>query len=219
MDIRGDISVSRTGVFGRRADQGLMTLPALDAGYAVLRHSHAWLNVTTDDNGTQTVTLPDATTLPLGWNIVLHNIGAVDAIPVNDNAATLLRTLMPTGANNFAYSFTLIGNGTAAGVWYMYALDDFETQVAGRYVRPFNATTDWGTASNNFFSITTLQTAHVRGNYPIFQTFQTVGTDNIQVITDRALVNASGDVVLRVTSGDTEDTDTDARFAGYLVLI
>jgi len=220
MDIKGDLKLKRTGLAERRFDQGLITLPVLAAAYNVLRHSHAWLEVATDGNGAQDVILPDASTLPLGYKIVVHNVGSVDNISVKDNGGGLLKLLIPAGVDNYAYEFVLYNNGSPAGGWYVWALDDFDTQVASRYVHPFNATSDWGAAALGYYSHALLESVHTRGPNPIFQIFETVGSDFVSVALDQAKMNASGDVTLRVTAGDAEDAaDIDARFAGKMILI
>lgn len=220
-DIQGDLLVKRTGVAERRFDQGLFTVAALTATYNVLRHSHSWLEVTTDDLGVQNVVLPDATTLPLGWKIVVHNIGAVDNIVVQDNATGTLKTLVPTtDPNNYAYEFVLYDNGTAAGGWYVWTLDDISTQPATRYVFPHNATTDWGSLTGGYYTITVTGATHGRGVYPMIQFWKLdTGVDYL-INPDRVAVTvANGNTSFRVTGADAEDSDIDGRYAGNVVFI
>jgi hypothetical protein len=223
METKGDILVKRTGVFERRADQGLITLPALAATYNVLRNSHAWLRTETDDNGAQDVKLPDATTLPLGFQVVIQNTGTVDSLNVKDNAGNLYKEVMKSHDPEFAraYRFTLVENADAAGLWHVEYLDDAGEVIPRRYVKPFNATTDWGSAAGGFYSQQVLESAHKIGTDPIFQIFQKVSSDFVLTNADQAKVlSTNGDVTFRVTSGDAEDSsDTDARFEGKIVLI
>jgi hypothetical protein len=61
---------------------------------------------------TQTVVMPNATTLQNGHDFYITNRSS-GAVTVNMNGGALLQTM---GANSFAY-FILISNGTAAGTW------------------------------------------------------------------------------------------------------
>src|SRR5258705_1686427 len=63
-------------------------------------------------SATQTVVLPNATTLAVGHQFVVMNRSS-GAVTVNMNGGGLLQTL---AASSFAI-FTLINNGTAAGTW------------------------------------------------------------------------------------------------------
>jgi hypothetical protein len=63
-------------------------------------------------SSTQTVVLPNATTLPVGWQVTVTNRSS-GAVTVNMNGGSLLQTLAPS-----SYAIlTLINNGTAAGIW------------------------------------------------------------------------------------------------------
>lgn len=63
---------------------------------------------------TQTVVLPDATTLPQGRRFVIINGGASGLITVQDAGANTIGTV----AGNGIVSFYLSVNGSAAGTWY-----------------------------------------------------------------------------------------------------
>lgn len=63
-------------------------------------------------SSTQTVVLPNATTLTVGHQFIVMNRSS-GAVTVNMNGGSLLQTL---AASSFAI-FTLINNGTAAGTW------------------------------------------------------------------------------------------------------
>jgi hypothetical protein len=63
-------------------------------------------------SSTQTVVLPNATTLVVGHQFYIMNRSS-GAVTVNMNGGTLLQTM---AASSFA-TFTLINNGTAAGTW------------------------------------------------------------------------------------------------------
>lgn len=63
-------------------------------------------------SSTQTVVLPNATTLPVGTQFYITN-RSTGAVTLNMNGGTLLQTL---AASSFGL-FTLINNGTAAGTW------------------------------------------------------------------------------------------------------
>ena len=84
---------------------------ATAAGSTVLTVGSAPIQQFTGSS-TQTVVLPNATTLPHGWQVTITNRSS-GAVTVNMNGGSLLQTM---AANSYAVA-TLINNGTTAGVW------------------------------------------------------------------------------------------------------
>lgn len=205
MEIKGDMRVRRTLTADRRVNQGLRTavITALE-NFGV--HSSWWQRLSAA--APQDAVLPDATTLPNGWKIVVEASGA-SAITVQDNGNNDLQEI-PTGK---AYEVTLLDNGTANGAWHLNYLEDSSQVVAMRYVAAFDGTTDWGTAAGGYYSQTVDQATHGRGTSPVAQVFEEDGSDFVEVHLDQKKVLANGDVVMRVPE------DPDIRFAGKLVLI
>jgi len=217
-EIKGDLLVRRTGDFQRRANEGLIQPADLTAGLTLLVHSHKFQRLSTNDAGSQTVTMPDATTLPEGWVVYIQNFGAVDTIPVVDSAAGALKTLALSGVDDSFCMFILVDNAIAAGVWHIHCLNEPAGAVP-RFLCTIANPADWSAASGGFHTTTCLESEHGRGPDPMYQVFETSGADSIHVEVDQSKYNASGDIELQVTALDAEDSDTDARFAGHILVI
>lgn len=205
MDIKGDIKVYRTGVFDKRADEGLLS-EVITASYTVLRHSAKWLRLSAA--ASQDVALPDATTCPNGWAVVIHASGAAN-LAVNYDGATLLKSVV-AGA---VYIFTLLDNSTSDGVWHLNYLEDATSTTAARYVHTFNATTDWGSAAGGYYTLNLAESVHGRQADPMWQVFEMADSKESKVICDQEYNNAAGDIALNIVE------DSDARFAGKIVII
>jgi hypothetical protein len=79
------------------------------------------------------------------------------------------------------------------------------------YVATFNATTDWGSASGGYYTITIAAATHALTNTPsIVQIYELVGSDYDLVNVDRVRIASNGDVSIRVVSSP------DLRFAGRI---
>ena len=85
--------------------------------------------------------------------------------------------------------------------------------VATKYSSSFNATTDWGSPSGGYYSITILATTHGLGTTPIIEIFEDIAGVFYDVTPDEVKMNASGDVTFRVPQSP------DLRFAGKIVLV
>jgi hypothetical protein len=82
-------------------------------------------------------------------------------------------------------------------------------QLVKGYEKVFNATTDWGTASGGFYTISIPASTHGQGTKVLNPSLHiAVGADFATVHADRMLVAANGDVSFRVPSLP------DLRFAG-----
>ena len=84
---------------------------------------------------TQTFTLPDATTLPLGAAFIFDN-DATGNVTINDNGSTLVDTLVP-GSIDFIFAESV---STAAGSWGKYSW--------------LPASVNWGTSTADFGAVT-----------------------------------------------------------------
>ena len=160
MEIKGDLQVCRTIDAGRRVNQGLRETTI--TGQEDLEiHSHYWQRL--DSVATQDVVLPDATTLPVGWAIVVEALTSNKDVKTYDATTPLSRKVVTPDR---AYEFTLVDNGTAAGEWYVNFLEEADTLATARYTDTFDATTDWGAASGGYYTQTITQATHQRGTSP-----------------------------------------------------
>lgn len=206
MDRRGDLRVGRTIIADRRVDAGA-SAQTLSAQKDLDRHSHAWLRLS--NATTQDVILPDATDLPLGWSVVVDVPSASTApVKVKKHGGAALKSI----EQGRAYKFTCVDIGSAAGVWYINFLEEADLIPTERYVEAFDNDEDW-TDATPYWTITVNETDHGRGTKPTVQVFQKESSDYIQVSPDRILVDASGNVTMRVP------TDPNLRFEGEMIFI
>ena len=84
-DVKGDLNVCRTQT-SKRTDEQLVD-ETLAANRMIVRHEAHWA---TFDGGAsdREVELPDATTLPEGWQMVIQNDGTTNDINVREFNAT-----------------------------------------------------------------------------------------------------------------------------------
>ena len=216
MEVKGDLHVRRTGIFDKRADQGLLSASAT-GGYTVVRHSQHWLRL---DGALvdEVVTLPvanGASGLPNGWKVVIENNGATNKLSVVDSAAGPLKdlTYAPLGSTEgAAYEFVLLDNSTPAGVWYIVELGDPGSGglLAQKFVANF-IVADWPVAVSGYQSITKAEVAglgadqgaagHGKGTNPVYIVQEKTGTDHDRTICDRERMAATGDLALRIVDG------------------
>jgi len=208
MDRRGDYKVGRTVIADRRVDQGA-TSENLSSTKQISRHDFKWLRFTA--TSTQDVILPDAQTLPNGWEIIIDVPSASGASISVKTHGTTPASLKSVDAGK-AYRFTCVDNGTEAGEWYINFLQEAELMPTERFVETFNSDTDW-TASNGYYSIKVTEGAHGMGNQPKAGVRQISGTDYIEVSPDRTKIEPNGDITIRVPD------DPDLRFAGQMVIL
>lgn len=207
-EIRGDMNVKRTIIADRRVDQGLND-ENISTSLALTRHAEYFqkLNATSSND---LVVLPDATELPNGWEVVILNDGSVDLV-VEDNTDTGTYDNIPTGNAN---RYILLDNGTAGGTWFVEPMDASAVTASTRYQATFNATSDWGSASGGYYTITISQATHTRGSHPNVQLFIGDGGTGFNVVEpDETNVASDGAVSFQVPD------DPDLRFAGKIVLI
>lgn len=202
MEFKGDIRIRRTGVFDRRADQGLRSA-SITTEESLNRHSAYWQSLEST-SGNDVLNLPDVGDLPNGWQVVIHNIGNEDLQVLDGSTQEAIVT--PDGAKRL----TLLDGGD----WFVENLEDAEEVSAQRFTLTHNNTSDWGSESAGYYTITTTASTHGRGTRPMIQFYETVGSYEIEVTPDRSLfVTASGDHSFRVPS------DPDIRYTGKVIYI
>lgn len=214
MKIRGDLVVTRQ-IDSVRSNEALVA-ETLAADRAVDAYESAWMSLD-PDGADREIELPDATTLPNGWKVVVQHSGAADNLNVRDYDGTFTGTLLkailaPEGAfDTTAYQFVLIDNGTAAGTWYVVELGDSQNIAAVKYVTTF-VIANWPAAVSGKRELTSTQVAglgastHGRGSNPVYIVQEDAGGgswDHIWV--DRERMNSSGDLALQVTANDSFD--------------
>jgi hypothetical protein len=207
-NIGRDQSVGRTGTFAKRADQGLND-QTISTSLVLTRHAEYYqlLNATTSND---LVVLPDATTLPEGWEVVILNDGAV-ALLVEDDTDTGTYDSIAVGNAN---RYILLDNGTAGGTWFVEPMDTAAVTAATRYTATFDATTDWGSASGGYYTITVTQATHTRGTTPSVKLQITDGGTGYNAVEpDETNVEANGDISFRVPDSP------DLRFAGRIIVV
>jgi hypothetical protein len=203
MDIKGQMSMTR-------ANQGFQS-QSISTTLALLKQNSYWQDITA--TGAQDVTLPDATTLPKGWKVVI-NAEAGGNLTVKDGGAGATLQIILAGSTLPAYEFTLLDNGTTAGVWFVSSLDNAGVTASTRYVLPHDATTDWGAPSGGYYTIATTEATHGRGVNPMIQFYEDVGAGVlVQTQPDSSTVQTTGNHDFKVPESP------DMRYAGKVVFV
>lgn len=197
MEIKGVLNVSR------RANTGLKA-STLSGAHVVTSLSHAWISL--DPGGSsRDVTLPDATTLPNGWAIVIENTadGAENLVVKNSDAGAIIKTITsPADPNQtLAYQFVLKDNSTADGVWYVVELGDPTIEVS-KYYDAFEVA-DWSVPSNELTTLTIAGATHGRGLNPLWSTHNDTGSK--VYCHDEVVSIDNGNITLTVTEDDEFD--------------
>lgn len=205
--IKGDFTALRNIVAGRRVD-GTGQTKALTGTEALDKYSYYWNNFTCA--APQDVTLPDAQTLTLGWSVVVYNQDTTNALTVkNYTSGDTIKSIVATRA----YKFTCTDISDADGDWHVDYLEESDLEPSERYSETFNNTSDWGSAAGGYYTQTITNATHGRGTSPTLIIEELDGSDYIEVLPDRVLINSSGDVSFRVTEVP------DGRFTGRITLI
>ena len=84
---------------------------------------------------------------------------------------------------------------------------------ATKYALTFNATTDWGSVSGGYYTITVTAGTHALGTSPIIEIFELELGNYNSVMPDQISVTPGGDVSFRVPSAP------DLRFAGKIIIV
>lgn len=183
---------------------------AITTSFSLLKMMDFWQNITA--TGAQDVVLPDATTLANGWSVVI-NAEVGGNLTVKDAAAGVIKVIT-AGSTTPAFQFVLKDNGTAAGSWQVFSLEDAGIVAANRYVLPHNSTTNWGAAVGGYYSIATTAATHLRGTTPVIQFYQDVGAGVLeQVQPDSSTLQTNGNHSFSVPE------DPDLRYAGSVVFV
>lgn len=204
-EIKGDLRVCRTAIT-KRTDEGLVS-ETLTGDRLIDRHESHWASF---DGGAsdRSIELPDATTLPEGWQQIVHNTGGTNNLEVREfNSTSHTGTILETiGVGSPACEFTLLDGSTAAGVWYVNCLESPDDLVAVKFCAMFS-TTDFTAAVGGYRSISPTEVSglgastHGRGTSPIYILQEDVSGDYDRVIADRERMNTSGDLTIRVADG------------------
>lgn len=199
----------RTATFDRRADQGLAKA-TISTSEVLTRHSAHWQSLTSSTSN-DLVVLPDATTLPEGWAVIIQNVGDVALEVEDDTTGTTLATI-PVDE---AVRAILTDNGDADGEWFIEPMILADAPlVEARYTLTHDATTDWGSATGGYYSIAVAESTHGRGTRPTVQTYETDGSNEEEVVLDESkFATASGDYTARTAE------DPDLRYAGKIIFI
>jgi len=84
---------------------------------------------------------------------------------------------------------------------------------ATKYSLAFNATTDWGSLSGGYYTITVTAGTHALGTSPIIEIFELDTGNYLSVMPDEIKVTPGGDVSFRVPG------TPDLRFAGKIIIV
>lgn len=216
MEIKGDLNVGRLIETGRRVNEGAVAETATSVPLDLYTHKLHVFNVA----AAGTVTLPDATTLPNGWGVIAAVLETSAAVTVKTYHADTPATLKQIVAGR-AYEFILLDNSTEAGVWMINYLEEADLTPSERFVASFEVEIspgNWTKGDAGYATVTVTESVHGRGTYPMVQVFKDSSTDKIVVWPDQILVNAAGDVVIRVPTIGVPN-DPGLRFAGKIVII
>ena len=162
----------------------------------------------------QDAILPDAQTLENGWSkeieCALDSTGGVLVKTYDLTTPALLKTLAPEAA----IKVTLLDNSTAAGVWTVDYIQKTTNVIAERFIYGFNATTNWGTASNGYYTIEVTAVTHGMGSNPNPKLQKTVNAKYRDTFPDGGgcETDASGNITFKVPESP------DLRFAGRLIV-
>ena len=205
-NFQGDVGVVRSLTTGRRANQGAQTKALIGTEVFDL-HQQFWNNFTVA--APQDVTLPDATTLTLGWSVVVNNQDITNAIAVKDAAAGAVKSIIA----GRCYQFTCTSIGSTAGTWKIQFIDESDLIPADRYSTTFDATTSWGAPAGGYYTITVTAATHLLGTIVKPTLYIVDGSDYDEIHADQCKVLANGDVKFRVTQ------TPDGRFAGRIEIL
>jgi len=210
MDKYGDFHVGRTIKADRRVNTGAQK-ETLNSTRLLIADDYQWLRFTC--TSTQNVDLPDATTLPLSWSVVLEVLNSstagIQVRTFDDTTPAELKAIIP----GRAYQFTCVDNTSDAGEWHINFLEEADLIPTERYVSTFDATTSWGSVSGGYYTITVTAATHGRGIQPNVNVRKLSGSDYTVVMPDSITILANGNVSIKVPS------IPDLRFAGQILFI
>jgi len=203
-----DVNFKRIVNAERRVNQGLLNL-AITAAYTVEAYSHDFLRL--DATGAQDVLLPDATTLPNGFDIKVQAVGA--ALNVKDASSPAAQSLKIV-ATDKTYGFRLLDNSTAGGTWLIYSAMEDAIPVA--FVQNFTKGTigsdSWGVAAGNVYTISYDAETVGKGANPLAVVYE---LDNSEIKPVGADLRIAADGAISIVADET----VDMRFSGRLVVV
>lgn len=121
--------------------------------------------------------------------------------PKGTGAVTLDGLAYPTADGTDGQVITTDGSGTLT-------FGDADTKFSDT----FDATTDWGSATGGFYSITIAEATHGQGDDPLIQIYE--GTTTFEIVQpDEVSIAANGSITFRVA--ETPDN----RFAGKILIL
>jgi hypothetical protein len=202
MEIKGDITIKRTGIFERRADQGLRAA-SITTEEELTRHSAYWQSLEST-SGNDSVVMPDVSELPDGWQVVLHNTG--DTLMIVNSGSDVVTTI----AAGEAKRLTFLNDES----FFVEEMTTAEAAAAQRYTLTHDNTTSWGAPSAGYYAISTSAATHGRGTRPVVQFYETVGGDEIEVTPDQSkFATSDGAHTFRVPQ------DPDLRYTGKVIFV
>jgi len=197
-----DTSFKRIVNAERRVNQGLFDVD-ITANYTLEAYSHDFLSVTNSAATTLNINLPDATTLPLGFDLKVRLVSGL-SIGVVPSGGVSLKAI----ESGKTYGFRLLENSTAAGTWLIYSVGiDADFVVA--YVKNFNATSDW-TDETSHWSVSVPATEHFLGTQPLTKVYELISTGSGGTFT--LATNAGGEVLSFAVDSATQSIYVGGNF-------
>lgn len=191
----------------------------LTDGFAVGNVISVFGSSAAGNNARHTITAVDATTITCAAsNFTTVSAAANVFISVGGGIAGNKWALYQAGANDKSYFAgkllinTTTDDGSGSNVQVSGGISINGLGVPTKHVTVFNATTDWGSAGDGYYTITVPATTHKAAAATV-QVFESSGPDYDSIIPDRIRVTSVGDVQIRVPE------TPDGRFAGRIVII
>lgn len=201
MEVKGVLRATRTNQY---LNEATITETEVTTAYSAY-----WQSLSAA--AAQDVTLPDATTLDEGFQIVVHSSGASILSVKDDTTGTVIQAVAAAAA----YEFTCLDNSDADGTWFVNALEEAGDVTAERYSATFTATTEWGAAAGGLYTQTVTKVTHGIDT-PIVKIYELIGTAYTETFVNTLEVLASSEAD-DVNFVITEAPDT--RFAGRYIIM
>lgn len=209
MDHKGSLNIKNVLSSERRVNAG-GSIETLTTQRDILVNDFQQLilsNATTKD-----AVLPNAQSLTLCWNIIIHvpvsSAASVNIKSYHVSAPVLVKNVIP----GKTYMFTCIDTTTTAGTWHITLLKETDDIGASKYIDTFDATTSWGSPSAGYYTHTITAVTHGVGAQPIVEVEELSGSDFVRVGIEEVYKFANGDISIKVPE------IPDLRFAGRLII-
>ena len=204
-----DVNFKRIVNADRRVNQGLNTVAVTDTAYDVKAYDYDFLRITNGTAFANAVNLPDATTLPPGYDVKIQNVDGTLPTDVFASGTAIALKSIATGKT---VGFRLLENSTAAGTWLLYSVQE-DAAFPLAYVANFDATTNWGTAAGGVYTIAHSAATHGKGANPLAVIYENDSGVIKPVGADLRIDGTTGDISI------VADQTVDMRFAGRLVVV